>query len=157
MRCIWFITYISCILIATSCCLAFTFFANLQRVTTLLNILMHNYNHYLYHVAFIHILTLYIIKLCNCSPDYMFIIMYFWPNGLWPSGLNKMSCLVNTEINQYVSIRSLCCTDTSGSKISHLTFIQLTKDLSILSLILIMLNLFVNKTMVHTTQEIILL
>ena len=30
---------------------------------------------------------------------------------------------IDTEDNRYVSIRSSCCTDTSGSIISHLTFI----------------------------------
>jgi len=35
-----------------------------------------------------------VIELFNCSPDCMYIIMYFWPYGLWPSGLNKLSCLV---------------------------------------------------------------
>ena len=78
----WFITCMSCILIATSCCLAFTLlFANFYRVTTLVHTLMHNYNHYLYHVVFIHVLTLNIIKLCNCSPDYMYIIMYYGHMG----------------------------------------------------------------------------
>ena len=36
---------------------------------------------------------------------------------------------IDTEINQYVLIRSSCCTDTSGSIISHLTFLQLSKRL----------------------------
>jgi len=36
---------------------------------------------------------------------------------------------IDTEINRYVSIRSSCCTDTSGSIISHLTFIHLSKIL----------------------------
>jgi len=36
---------------------------------------------------------------------------------------------IETEINRYVSIRSSCCTDTPGSIISHLTFIQLTNKL----------------------------
>jgi len=54
-------------------------FANFQRVTTLLNTLLHNniYNNYLYHVVLILVMTLHIIKLCNCSPDCMYIIMYF--------------------------------------------------------------------------------
>ena len=76
----WFIVYTTCILIANSCCLYFVYlrllcytFANFYRVTTWLKTLKHDYNHYLYHVLFIHIVTLYIIKLCNCSPDYMCI------------------------------------------------------------------------------------
>ena len=55
---------------------------------------MHNYNNFLYHVVLIQVMTLYIIKLCNCSPDCMYVIMYFSPHGLWPSVLNKLSCLV---------------------------------------------------------------
>jgi len=87
MRGIWFITHISCILIATSCCLAFSLlFANFQKVTTLLNTLMHSYNDYLFHVVLKQVMTLYIIKLCNCSPDCMPIIMYFltiWALAFW--------------------------------------------------------------------------
>jgi len=54
-------------------------------VTTLLNTLMHNYNNYLYHVVFVQVMTLYIIKLCNCSPDCMYIIMCLaiWALALW--------------------------------------------------------------------------
>ena len=55
---------------------------------------MLSYNNYLYQVVLKHVMTLYIIILCNCSPDCKYIIMYFWPYGLWPSGLNKLSCLV---------------------------------------------------------------
>ena len=36
---------------------------------------------------------------------------------------------IDSEIYRYVSIWSLCCTDTSGSIISHLTFIQLSNRL----------------------------
>ena len=55
---------------------------------------MLSYNNYLYQVVLQHVMTLYIIILCNCSPDCMYIIMYFWPYRLWPSGLIKLSCLV---------------------------------------------------------------
>jgi len=36
---------------------------------------------------------------------------------------------INTKRNRYVSLRSSCCTDTSGSIISRLTFTQLSKRL----------------------------
>ena len=47
---------------------------------------------------------------------------------------------VDTEVNRYVSIRSSCCTDTSGSIISLLTFIQLSKRLKHIECDLIVLN-----------------
>jgi len=74
--------------------------------------------------------------------------------GLWRFSHYRYT--IDTEINQYVSIRSSCCTDTSGSIILHLAL----KTLSILSfqdLNYVELEYFVNKTMVHTTQVIILL
>jgi len=79
---------------------------------------------------------------------------------------------IDTEINQYVSIRSSCYTSTDDGDrppktttnpdpelcVLHLTFIQLSKRLKHIEFTLIMLNeYFVNKTMVSTTQVIILL
>jgi len=73
-----YILHSSCnFVLSIFCLLAFALlFVNFHRVTTLLKTLMHNYNDYLYHVVFIHILTLYII--CNCSPDYMYIYYIFY-------------------------------------------------------------------------------
>jgi len=71
--------------LSISCILALTLlFVNCYRVTTLLKTLRHIYNHNLYHVVFIDILTIYIMKLCYCSPNYMYIHVriIFWLYGL---------------------------------------------------------------------------
>jgi len=81
----------------------------------------------------------------------------------WLIGLGRYSQYrysIDTDINRYVSIRPSCCIDTDDGDsckktrtipdpkllVSHLIFVQFNKNLSLLSLILIMLNLkFVEK------------
>ena len=53
-------------------------------------------------------------------------------DDLSPLGLGWYShyrYTIDTETNRYLSIRSSSCTNTSGSIITHLTFIQLSKRL----------------------------
>jgi len=78
----------------------------------------------------------------TCMPENL----HAWP--IRAGTIQSLSVHDRSEVNRYVSIRSslmtesihMSCTDTSGSIISHLTFIQLSTRLEHSGFDLIMLN-----------------